>query len=183
MIYSRINHSSRTNNRGFTLVEVLVYLAGVILIIGVIVSMLYYTFRWYEVVAAPSRANQVGIALANRLQNDIRAGQIVNGSGTVYDAFNGSLSLTVFTTPTVTVNRAYALSGGRVTFREASGPVQFLSPADVTVTELYFSRATSTVSTAIRFTIGIIYALRTSTTSAMASSTYSGLAIMRNTYQ
>lgn len=173
----------KIKNSGFTLVETLVYTAGVVLIIGVIVSMLYYTYRWYEAVAFPARANQVGITLANRILNDIRSGQLVNSSGTVFNVSAGSLSLTAFTSPTATVSKTYAFSAGRVTYREGAAAAQYLTPADVTISQLYFSRATSTVSTAIRFTIGITYPVRTSTTTVMASTTYSGLAIMRNTYQ
>src|SRR4051812_42663126 len=92
--------------RGFTLVEILVYTAGVILIVGVIGSMLFYTYQWYGTVAIPSRVDELGISLADRMANDIRAGQTINSGGNTFGALTGALSLTVFNSTTTTITRS-----------------------------------------------------------------------------
>lgn len=170
----------RTDQRGFTLTETFIYAAGVILVVGVIVSLLYYTYGWYGAVATPARADQLGISLADKIQNDIRSGQSVNTGSTVWGSANGALSMQAFTSPTVTATKYYYLQNGRLMYQEGSAAAKALSPADVTVSQFYLTQISTPVSTGIRFVLGITY---TSRQGSSVSPTYAGVAIMRNTYQ
>ena len=173
MIYIR-------NNRGFTLIETLVYIAGVVLILGIIVDVLFYAYRWYGTVYATSRVDQVGISLVDRLINDIRSGQSVDNGSRSFSINSGSLSITTLTAPATTMTKSYAVSGGRVTYRENVGTTQYLSPNDLYISQFRIEEPLITpASSAIRFTVSIDQMTRTGTT----TSNYSGMAIMRNSYK
>jgi Tfp pilus assembly protein PilE len=168
----------KINNRGFTLVEMLVYAAGVVLILGVIISMLYFAYSWYGTIVNTSRSDQVGVTLADRLVDDIRSAQTIENAQSSFGSSNSYLTLTVLVTPSVTMTKYYALQNGRIAYKENSGTLQYLTPADITISGFTLNSLTSAVSKAVRFSFDIVYTTKT----GPATTTYSGLGILRNSY-
>jgi type II secretory pathway pseudopilin PulG len=170
----------KTNNKkGFTLIETIIYIGGVVLIVGIIADMLFYAYSWYGNLSAKSRVDAVGIALVDRLIDDVRSGQDINASQSLFGANSGVLSMIVLTAPSVTVTKRYSIEGDRLAFSENSGPKQYLTPDDLTVSQFRLNQLLSPVGKAVRFVIDISYLTKSGTT----TSTYTGMAILRNSYQ
>jgi Tfp pilus assembly protein PilW len=81
-------------NRGFTLVETLFYIAGLILLLLVISTILLYMFNWYKKVTIEPRVDQVGTLLVDRIVRDIHTSGTINSSQSSFNTTNGSLSVT-----------------------------------------------------------------------------------------
>lgn len=167
------------NNKGFTLIETIIYIGGVVLIVGIIVDMLFYAHSWYGNLSTKSRTDAVGIALVNRLLSDVRSGQDINASQSLFGANSGTLSMTVLINPSITVTKRYAIQDDRLAFSENSGPVQYLTPDDMTISQFRLNQLLSPAGKAVRFVIDISYLTKSGTT----TSTYTGMAILRNSYQ
>lgn len=160
---------------GFTLVEVLVYTAGATLLIGVIVGFMFYMFRWYEKVSMPARADQIATIVIGRLMSDIRASIEAGNESTL-----ATTTLVLITrAPTGNTQKTYSVQDGKITFQEESESIQYLTPNTVEVDSLSFQLIPTPHSKAIRFEMQFNY----QTKNGIASSTYSGTAIMRNSYE
>lgn len=170
---------SRTKQKGFSLVETLVYAAGTALLIGLIVSALFYTYVWYGRSAVTARIDQIGETTANRITNEMRSAISFDSAQTTFNVSNGNLKISSKVSTTTTVTKTISISNGRLTYKENAGASTFLTPSDITISRFELTKATTTVSTGIRFMIDITY----STKEGQASSTYSGYAIFRNSYQ
>lgn len=165
--------------RGFTLVETLIYAAGTVLLLAVIVTAIYYADNWYGVATISPRVDQTGVSLADRLMGDIRAASSTNSASSAFNSPNGALSLNVMTSSATSAIRRYAIAGGRVTYSENGAAASYLTPANVYVSGLTFSQITTPVSSAVHFTLRLDFSARNGTT----TNTYSGAGIMRNTYK
>lgn len=170
MIYSRIK------NRGFTLVEVLVYTAGAVLVIATIAVFLYYAFGWYRSVAIPARADQIGETLVDRLEKDIRSSQ--NITNIVRGTNQGSISMVSLLSTTTTATKTYSIQNNRIVYTQNGGAVNYLTPSDISATTLNFYQNTSSYSTAIHFS----FSLNFRTKNGFATTTYNGYAILKNSY-
>jgi hypothetical protein len=173
--------SSRTEQRGFTIVEVLVYAAGMALLVGAICGFLFYMYGWYRTATISPRIDQAAITLATRLEGDLRSGSSI--SSIVQDTANGTVSI-ISAANSVSTTTVYTLSNGRVTWQQNGGSVIYLTPADLDVTGFYLHQINNVVSgtaisTAVRFEIDIAYAGKNGTT----TDAYSALAILRESYQ
>jgi type II secretory pathway pseudopilin PulG len=166
-------------NKGFTLVETLIYVIIVVLLIGAIAGFLYYTISWYRAVAIPSRVNQVGTVIMGQIESAIRSGKIINTGQSILGSNNGALSINMLTSTTTTIDRRYFISNNRVAYMDNTGEIQYISPTDVKIADLYFDYLVSPVSSALHFIIDIPYL----TKSGPATSTFSGFTTLRNSYQ
>lgn len=167
-----------TKKSGFTLVETLTYGIGLIIILGGVIIFISYLFDWYRSATVPTRADQAGIALVNRISNDIRGANMVNDPASIYNSQNGAVSLTAtsggFSTTTV-----YALEGGKITYKANSAATSTASPDDMLISAFYVKKLTTPISTVVRIEISIDYATKAGTTTNM----YTGLAVLRQSYQ
>ncbi|MES2314661.1 MAG: hypothetical protein V4524_01860 [Patescibacteria group bacterium] len=164
-------------NKGFTLLETIIYAAGLILLLGAMLTLLFTTYNWYRNATIGSRVDQVGTTLADRIERDIRTGQSIDTTNTAFATSSGTLSLNALVNSSNIVKR-YALTSGRISYQENSGALQYLSPTDITVTRFYLKDILTGVSEAVKFNIDITYSTKTGTTTR----TYSDVSIMRNSY-
>lgn len=165
-------------SQGFTLVETLVYAAGLILLLGAILYLLSASYNWYSTATVGSRADQIGVALVDRIERDIRSGQNSNSSGSLFSTTTGALSINALVN-SATIVKKYALTNGRITYQENSGSTQYVSPSDISVTRFYVTDIVNSVSEAIKFDIDITFSTKNGTTTTR---TYSDVGIMRNSY-
>ena len=171
--------SSTTKNKGFTVLETLIYAAGVALLIGVIVSALVYSYRWYDSAVAPSRADQIGASMSERINSALRSAISYEPTQSFLNRDVGSISVNTKTSSTTTMNKRFILNGGRLMYTDSAGTSQFISPQNVSITKFYVTIATTTVSTGVRFTIDIMSKTRNGT----STDTYSNFVMFRNSYQ
>lgn len=148
-----------------------------------IVAALFYSYRWYERAVRPSRADELGSSIVSRIVNDIRSAESIDLASSAFGVTNGRLGIFVRDSSSNVTFKVYSIENGRIMFKEgAAGTPQYLSPADMNATELRFAYTPLSTATDVRFSLKFNYTLRTSDT-GMATSTYSGKAIMRNSYE
>ncbi len=78
---------------GFSLVEMLVYTALLVLILSVLVNVVFSFTRSYEQLGALRAAEHTGLTAMERMIRDIHTATSVNMSGSVFGTSPGSLSL------------------------------------------------------------------------------------------
>lgn len=167
-----------TNKKGFTLVETLFYIGGLVLLLGVISTIFIYMYDWYKVVTIEPRVDQVGITLVDKIVKDIHAGATINGSESSFGTTNGSVSVTG-SINAVDVIKKYSILGTCMAYQQDSGATTCISPNGMTVSRFYLTQVDSPISTAIRFDIDISYKTKQGTT----TKTYSSFAILRQSYE
>jgi hypothetical protein len=167
--------------RGFTLVETLFYAVGVALLLGVIVTMLYYALGWYRYATVSPRVDAAGSLIVDRIEDDLRAGLSLNSSQDTFNVALGSIGVNALDSSKNPVTYYYAVQSGKIVYQKNSGATQTISPSDLYVSRLQFNELDSADSKAIHFTVGIDYPIPTG--GGTTTNTYSGLAIMRNSYQ
>lgn len=165
-----------TKKRGFTLVELLVYAAGFTLLLGAMMSLIVSIYGWYTTATVVPRIDRLSTDITNLIVEDIRSGQYIS-----YDSFattSGSVTLSALIGST-SVARTIALNNGRITYRENGGLVQYLSPKDVVISRFYLKNINTPNSLAIHFDMDVTYSVR----GISQTRTYSGVSILRNSYQ
>lgn len=168
---------TKTKQRGFTLVETLFYLGGLVLLLLVIVSGLVFAYDWYRSVTVTSKTMTVGLTLADKIVKEIRTGQIINYSDSTLSNDNGAISVT--SASTTNIIKKFSISSNRIVYTQDNGSPTFLSPAGVFVTRFYIKDLVSTYSSAVKFDIDIAYATKLGTT----TKTFSGFSILRQSYE
>lgn len=171
--------SSPRNNRGFTLVEALVYGVGLVIILGGIVTFIFYLYGWYTKATLPIRVDQAGIALVSRITNDIRGANSTNDGSSTYGTQNGAISVTTMLGNFSTTTRYY-LSNGKIYYTiNAGGSAVLLSPEDLWISRFEVNKLSNIYSTAVRIKLGIDYWTSKTGTS---TNNYYNLAILRQSY-
>ncbi len=164
--------------RGFTLVETLFYIAGLVVLLLVIATLLFYMYEWHRNMTIAPRVDRVGISLVDKIVRDIRASGTINSAQSSFNTTNGSFSITG-TVNSTSVTRKFSLSNGYLTYQQDTGAISYLSPNGMTVTRLYLTSTSSPISSAIKFDIDIAYKTKQGTT----TKTYSGFSILRQSYE
>ena len=175
MTYIKI---SKKEKNGFTLVEALFYAAGVVLLLGAIVAMLFYSYSWYLVATTVPRVDREGILLVSRIAEDLRAGESINVGQSLLEIPEGAISIDSKINY-INFNKYYVLQNGRIIYKENGGEIKYLSSENMNISQLKFFRILTPVSEAMRFELGITYATKDGT----KTNTYSDMVILRNSYQ
>lgn len=171
-MYTIINKKS-----GFTLIETLVYVAGIIILLVVIFSFISSTYNWYRTATIGSRIDAIGTILSDHLSKNIHSGQSIDSPNTLFGTTTGRLSIVALVNA-VNVTKKYSIINGRITYSENGGISDYLTPTDVTVTKLYFTNMTNAISEAVRFEVELSYMAKNGT----STRTYSSVAILKNSY-
>jgi hypothetical protein len=168
-----------SKSRGFTLVETIIYVISAILLVGAIGGLMYYMYGWYGTATIIPRTDQAGTTLVDRIVRDVRSGTSINASGTSLGTTLGSISLT--SSPNGTnVTKAYAVSNGRATYSQNGAAAAYITPSQMTVSQLKFTEIDAgSISKSIRVDLQLTYSMRSGT----STRSYTGLAVMRNSYQ
>jgi len=165
-------------NKGFTLVETLVYAIGLVLLIGVMTGLMYYMYNWYQYATISSKVDQIGLTLIDRIVRDIRTGNDIDLAQSSLNSNSGSIYI-YSKVNGVSVPKKFSLSNGRVQYEENGGSAQYLSPANMTVSRLYFKDINSLISKSIKVELQITFNTRSGT----ITHDFNGLSIMRTSYK
>jgi hypothetical protein len=165
-------------SRGFTLVELLIYTAGMVVLVSVIIMIIVQLYGLYRQITIVPRTDRVGLIVVDRIVKDIRSGRSVDLGQSDLGADDGSLYMTTDFFGT-TVDKFFDLSNGRITYQEDGGITSFLSPSDVQVTKFRFDQLTTDISQGIRVEIDITFQNGETTT----IKEYQGFATLRHSYE
>lgn len=168
-----------TKQKGFTLVETLLYAVGSALLLAVIATSISYSYRWYRNIVLIPNLDQTAGLLIDRISRDIRAGDTLDSGQSVFNSASGSIGINALDVSKNPVTHYYTLQNGHIMYQMNGGTSARVSPANVTVSELRFTQIATPLSNAVRVTISIEYISNNGT----STNTYSALAIMRNSYQ
>lgn len=167
-----------TNKKsGFTLLETLLYAAGLILILAGIVTFIFYMYEWYRKATVPSRVDMIGVTLLSKIGNDIRSSNVVNDADSSFSVSNGAISVTS-TNNSVSTTTKYYIQSGAIKYKLNTGSADNISPNDVYVSGFSINKLTTSVSTAIRIQLNLDYATKAGTT----TNTYTNLITLRQSY-
>jgi len=164
--------------KGFTMIELLVYCAGLILIIGSISLLIYNMYNFYRDTTISPRVDRAGIALIDRLTKDVRTGSSINLAESSLNVTTGTLTLNSKSGSTDIVKKYY-LENERVLYQENGGATEYLSPSDMNISALRFIQISTPLSQAIRFEVDITY----NTKDGLETRSYDGVAILRHSYE
>ncbi len=175
-----IPHTSYTaRRRGFTLLETIFYTAGLLILLAVIITFIYFMFDWYQRVTIAPRADRIGVGLVQRITKDLRSGTHVNSAQSFFGVSNGALSFDA-NVNSGSVTKYFVWGANRLIYQENGGTITYISPSDINISRFLVNSTTTPQSQGIRFDIDITY---TSRATGSVTKTYSGFAILRQSYE
>jgi Tfp pilus assembly protein PilW len=161
-------------SKGYSLIELLVYVSLFVLISIVIIQSLIFTMKTYANARAYRTLQQNGELVMERITREIRQASAVSTGSSTFGSSPGTLSLSgedsVGTPYTATVS----VSGGSVQLATSSVG-STLSSTEVTVSNLTFWNITTATSSAIKIELTL-----TTLNSPVISSKFYGTAVLRN---
>ena len=170
-------YSTTKTTRGFTFVETLTYGTGIIIILGGIVAFLFYLYTWYRSATIPTRVDAAALTLMNQIATDIRVGNTLNDSGSIYNSANGQVSVTTSSGANSTTT-IYYLENGKIRSKIGSNATTTVSAGDIWISGFYVKKLSTPNSMAVRLELNLDYFLNKATT----TNTYTDLAILRQSY-
>lgn len=177
MIHSIIRAQQRRLRGGFTLIETLIYGAGLVIVLGGMAAFLFYLYAWYRSATVPARADAAGLALASQIAADIRAANTVNALSSAFNTKNGVVSVTSSSGANSTTT-VYSLQNGAILEKVGTAATTTVSASDIWVSGFYATLLSNSNSSAVRFELDVDYHLSSGTTTMK----YADMAILRQSY-
>lgn len=166
------------SGKGFTIIELLIYSAGMLIILSVIFYMIVNMYNFYRQLTIEPRVDRVGTIIVDRISKDIRSGRTVDLSQSQFNSSTGNITIESKSGSTDIV-KSFNYDSGRLTYQEDSGSVNFLSPSDMSISRFYFTHLESPISEAIKIELRIDYQLGEET----RSKDFNGFVILRHSYE
>ncbi len=166
-------------NKGFTILETLIYSIGLVILVGVIASLMYYMYNWYQYATISSKVDQVGLTIMDRIVRDIRTGRSIDLAQSVFGSASGAILVNAKVNG-VSVTKKFATQSQRMTYQEDGGTVQYLSPSNMQISSFYLTNlSVASTSQAVKVDLQITY----TTKDGQDTHSFSGLSIMRSSYR
>ncbi len=163
--------------RGFSLVELLVYLASMMVVLVALVYALTHAYGTYGSMSASLRADRAAGTLMQILATELRSGATIDQSESVFNTALGQLTIGAYA-GTVALQKIFRVEDGRV-IMDVGGVETFMTPADMLASKLLFTQIVTPVSYAVRYELDITYPVR----GELVTKTYPGLVILRRSYE
>ena len=143
--------------KAFTLVEILVYTA----ILGVILTGLAGMFTWVSLVRTKvevlTETSSEAAKAMERLSFEIRQGESVNFTQSVFDSDNGRLSLQTKNYSQTEETLDFYLCGGKLCFKKGADTQVFLTSDRLEISVLRFSRLGSDKTPSLEISLDIAF--------------------------
>ena len=163
--------------KGFTLVELLIYAAGLLVIGSIIVVLLVQFYAIYrEMVAAP-RADRTALLIVDRITKEIRSADHINLVQSQFQNINGVLTLETYQDNQPITKKFFVEEG--VAYYEEDGETDPISSKDLTISNFSFEYLPTPVSESVRFVMEIQYQVNNAT----ETKSYTGFTILRESYE
>ncbi|MEK7535475.1 MAG: type II secretion system protein [Patescibacteria group bacterium] len=165
-------------NKGFTLIELVVYTAIVAVIFALVLTGMIGLYRSSRVARLSRTVNISAVTALERISREVRdAGTVMTASSTL-NTNPGVLTIETDNASTTGGAYTFSVSSGRVQIADNTS-TQFLTSSDVNVSELTFWLATSTNGEAVR--VKIIAAPVASST--LPARTFYSTTVLRESYE
>ena len=156
MYISKNSIKVNKEKNGHTLVEVLVYVALIVIIAGALMSVLILNSRLFFQFRITEQVTESANLSLGRLMHDIRESISVGTSTSIFNTDPGTLSLVVSDVPTGTTTRRFYLENGTLMIQEGSNSPGRLTPRSIAITHLTFRHfTTSSTTEAVRVEMSI----------------------------
>lgn len=161
--------------KGFTLVEMLIYIACFVLLIGAIVSSLLLFSSSYRNIKAIRELERGAVSSINQIVRDSRNAIRIDGANTSYNNANGSLQIVL---PDNSTERFY-LSNGVVMLDQNGVSVGALTSNKISVTSLVFRPITASNSDGVKIEMTV---RATSTNDFSITKNFYNTVVLRGSY-
>ncbi len=167
-----------SQNTGFTVVELLVYIAILIMALTVVVLSVTSFGRSYNHIKAQQDLSREGALTIERLVRDIRSAQSVDFLGSTLGSHPGQLSLRIPAGGGTTIPIQYSLSGGAITLSKNGIVTGTLTESSITVNSLIFRRIQTPNSEAVK----VDMTLSKNVSGSPVSASFHSTAVLRGSY-
>lgn len=165
-------------NKGFTLLELVIYVAGLLVLLAVMVAIIMQFYTLYKEIIAVPRADRTGLLVIDRLTKEIRSGDEIDTINSLFNSTNGIIEFDVDNAGTPQSRRFY-VENGVIKYSEDGGAGVALSPKDLYVSNFYFTYVPTSVSQAVRLNLELQFMTRNGT----ETKAYTGFSILRESYE
>lgn len=150
------NHTKRSNReRGFSLVEMIVYITILVFMLGIIMSIVISFARSQRAVKASKEVENSAIISLERISREIRLADGINVSSSTFDLNPGVLVLNSTDEGGSPRTVEFSFSSGGILLRENGLNVGAVSQTDARVTNLVFHIFSNNGVTGIRTEVSI----------------------------
>ncbi len=165
-------------NKGFSLVETVVYLGLLIVLLVAIIDSTVLLAKNYRNVKAVRSIENSAISSMDRMVREIRNAKSIDGAQTTYNSSPGSLKLNTTDTSGTAQTLRFYLSGGKVIMERNGISIGQLTTSNAVVSSLIFRAISTSTSDAIKIEISI----ESGTTTSYVTKNFYETAILRNSY-
>lgn len=169
---------TNTTQKGFTLLELLIYVAGMLALGAVMIVLIVQFYGLYKEIVSIPRSDRAALLVIDRLTKDLRAGDDIDSIESDFLTPNGAIEFASLDNGDTTTKR-YFLENGVVKYQENGGPEQVITPKDLYVSNFNLALVATDVSKAVRISMEIQFQANGGTT----TKAYSGFAILRESYE
>ncbi len=169
---------TNTTQKGFSLLELLIYIAGMLALGAVMIVLIVQFYGLYREIISIPRADRTALQVIDRLTKDLRAGDDIDPFESNFLTPNGVIEFASLDNGDTTTKRYY-VENGMVKYQENAEAAQAITPKDLYVSNFNLALVATDVSKAVRITIEIQFQANGGTT----TKAYSGFAILRESYE
>lgn len=143
-------------NKGFSLIETLIYIAVLVIITSFLSASIVVTMRSFRYIQL-SRLVNSGVDMAmERVMREIRLAYDIDTANSTLNFSPGKLVLKTYTMAGATTTAEIYIENGELKIKEGAGAGVELTPTGITITNLIFRQInTGTISKAIKVEFGI----------------------------
>lgn len=163
---------------GFTLLELLIYVTGLLVIGSVLIVMVVQFYSLYKEIVALPRADRTGLLLVDRITKELRSANQIDVFESRFGTSTGVLEFDSIIEGN-TVTKIFYVENGIAKYQEGTSDPINLSSKDFTVSNFNFYSVNTPVSEAVRFNLELQFQTRNAT----ETKSYVGFAILRESYE
>jgi len=168
----------KLNQNGFSLVELVVYVALVALVGSLVLGLMIPMYKVGVEARVSRRINESGALMMERILRETKDAESVNQTGSVFSVNPGIFKINTTNASTTGGTMKFSLSAGRGLLTFGDGESQYLTSTQTNISELAFWYLVSSSSEAIRVKITISDRQVT----LARERTFFGTAVLRGSY-
>lgn len=172
-----LKNNMKVFSRGFTLVELLVYIGSMVVVLGAVIFMIVNAYGLYSTMLLGARADRAAGTLMQVLASELRSGSSIDQGNSVFNSAQGQLAINTIEGG-LEVEKVFSLQGDRVIFAD-DGEETPMTPEDMDVSKFLFVQIVTPNSYAVRYEIDLTYVVDGET----VTRTYPGLVVLRQSYE
>lgn len=165
-------------HRGFSLVEMLLYIVILSFALLAVMQTLIIVTRSYGALRSAQRVEQEAALGVERMMRTVRDGSGIDDAGSIFNAHPGILLLNSTDASGLPRTAEFSLENGHLKFKENGIAVGLLTSARTNISNLVFRK----ISTARSKGVKIEMTLESGTSTAVRSENFYATAVLRDSY-